>query len=114
MHEIAGKDVLDGIRGVDEHVVDLRLLAGFPDAADKIFEFFEIVLPDPGGLGDDLAFTLEPHEPPHPVEGEFDFVAIQNVKQDHIVAAKSEVVNPGDEFVGVVKKVREEDDEPTS
>lgn len=102
---------VEGRGGIEEDVVDEGFAAFTAEAVDAVVHVLAVGRGNVPGFGGDLCAGFQIDEPGFAAKIEVAFAGVEDVEDDDFVFAVAEVFEAGQEAVGIVEEVGEDDDE---
>src|SRR5687767_10644866 len=108
--EVGAEDLVEGVAGVHEHVVTVVAFAAVAEALAERFHFAQVAFANLARARQDFWDLFESFELNQPHEWKLQFVRVHDVKGDHFVAAKTQVLNAAEDGLLIVEEIADQDD----
>lgn len=107
--QVAGQRGVKRLVGAEQLVIHLLAEAPASQPVEKSLQFLEVGGAEAAGVGHHVGQPFQPSEASWLPEGEFQFVGVQDMEHDHVVAAMAQVFQPGYRRGGVVQQVAQDE-----
>ncbi len=89
----------------------MQFVTFIADEGGVFLEFFEVGGAEGAGFNREFTHLLKAFEKSRRFKGEFDFIVVEDLKNDHVVAAITEMLNAFDDVFRIIEEIADEDDE---
>jgi len=105
-----GQDPVERVRSLDLNVIGADLQRAASIALDKFPDAFAVVLLQAARIGQEFGLRLGIFEPNQSSKGKFDFVGIEDMKENQVVFEVVEKMKPSQDFFRLVDQIGNDDD----